>query len=207
METKDLMVGKIMITVPGHYQLLKAMPGDPEGAVPLAFSTDRAMCFVMMYPIGPEYAMPFDIPQDVIDGIHESMYEDQGLIEVDSGNTKAGNKYIESIVKTVKKEGGAAYTFTFHGKFPDGVAAVQGFFEEAGITGERDTIVFEIARRENLVQIDDDGFTGWSKDPYDPGYLKGIPKNLSEDERFDEMFPTHPLSQLRAFKKILIEEN
>jgi putative ABC transport system permease protein len=91
------------------------MPGDPEGAVPLAFSTDRAMCFVMMYPIGPEYAMPFDSPQDVIDGIHESMYEDQGLIEVDSGKTKAGNKYIESIVKTVKKEGGAAYTFTFHG--------------------------------------------------------------------------------------------
>ena len=131
METKNLMVGKIMITVPGHYQLLKAMPGDPEGAVPLAFSTDRAMCFVMMYPIGPEYAMPFDSPQDVIDGIHESMYEDQGLIEVDSGNTKAGNKYIESIVKTVKKEGGRLYLYLPR-QIPGRCCCCPGLFRGSG---------------------------------------------------------------------------
>ena len=64
-----------------------------------------------------------------------------------------------------------------------------------------------LIKGKQLVQIGDNGFTGWSKDLYDPGYSKGIPKNLSEDERFDEMFPTHPLSQLRAFKKTLIEEN
>ena len=39
---------------------------------------------------------------------------------------------------------------------------------------------------------------GWFFDPYDP-YFKGpVLNSLSDDIKYDEMFPDHPLSLLRA---------
>ncbi len=47
----------------------------------------------------------------------------------------------------------------------------------------------------------------WSVDPYCPDSKKGVPMNLSEQERFDEVFPAHPLSELRRFVQFFVAEN
>jgi hypothetical protein len=79
---------------------------------------------------------------------------------------------------------------------------VTGFFSEQGITGKRDTVVYELARRDGIVKS---GFEGWAFDPYDNSFSRGFLMNLSENKQFDEMFPLHPLSETRKFIKNLLE--
>ena len=47
-------------------------------------------------------------------------------------------------------------------------------------------------------------FSGWSCDPYNPEFNKGFLMNQSEQRRFDEMFPEHPLSEARKLIEFII---
>jgi len=143
--------------------------------------------------------MPFDNPQGVIDGIHEAMSDDQGLIEVNAiNNTK---KVIYSIVKTKKEPSGVDYCLTLHFKYDDKFYNVTGFFTDSGRTGAKETVVYEGLRREGIVKND---FEGWTYDPYKPENKKGFLMNLSEKESFDEHFPNHPIAETRKFVKELL---
>ena len=44
---------------------------------------------------------------------------------------------------------------------------------------------------------------GWTCDPYDEKIDRGALMNISEQERFDEMFPGFPLSMCRELVKFL----
>ena len=89
----------------------------------------------------------------------------------------------------------------------DGVLQVQGFFSEAGITGARDALVFALLEKQGEIRVRDSIPEGWVSDPYDPWYTKGVRMNRSEQERFDVLFPAHPLSELRKFVKEIIVDN
>jgi hypothetical protein len=80
---------------------------------------------------------------------------------------------------------------------------VNGQFVEAGMTGMRDTMVWELACRQGLVSISDD--SKWMFDSYDKTMHRPYMMNLSEKEEYDEMFPDHPLSQCRKFVKLITE--
>ncbi len=80
---------------------------------------------------------------------------------------------------------------------------VQAYFEEVGMTGERDTVVYDLCRRQGLVGNEDDPFAGWTRDPYDDSITEGALMNLSEQEQFDEYFPGFPLSMCREFVRAL----
>lgn len=145
-------------------------------------------------------AMPFDGKQTVIDGIHECLADNQGLIEVNSGKTKRGYDYIYSIVKTIRDNfEGALYFLRMNVGNDSNIIEIQATFEEQGVTGERESYCVSFAQNAELVTISDDKLVGWSEDPYDPSYEKGIPMNLSEREGVDAFFPDHPLSQAREF--------
>lgn len=104
-------------------------------------------------------------------------------------------------MKTAGQPDGVQYCLTLQVGYPSLVLNMQGFFDEAGMTGLRDAAVFEEAVGEGLVSGDG---RGWRKDPYDPSYTRGNLMNLSEDERYDGRFPGHPLSQARALVDFII---
>ena len=197
-------IGTIQVEIPENYQKIQSLPHDPPDAVTYAAQTESALVLMSLYPIASAKAMPFDTPQIVIDGIHSALGEDQGLIHVSAGQTNAGHKYIYSIVKTGIQPAGVQYVLTFHIQYSETVVSIQAFFEETGTTGLRDTVVYELARRDGKVN---GIFDGWMKDPYDPDYTRGLRMNLSEAEEYDSMFPSHPLSVCRRFLEFFRQNN
>ena len=144
--------------------------------------------------------MPFGNPQEVIQGIHMVLPDDQALIEVGSCDAATANT-IYSIIKTKKQTSGVQYTLTMDIATKYGAIHLQGFFDEIGQTGLRDTMVFEKLQKEGVVT---NGLEGWMADPYDLDNKKSYLMNLSEREEYDEMFPEHPLSVARSLIKGLI---
>ena len=47
----------------------------------------------------------------------------------------------------------------------------------------------------------------WERDPYEARRKKGFLMNWTEDEKYDDLFPYHPLSELREFVHYVIENN
>ena len=193
------------LQLPEKYELLAALPDDPEGALSFEKDTSDAMCFVQTYPILKKDVMPMNDTKIIIDGIHESLGEKQGLIEVSNGMTKYNKQYVYSIVKSARRQGGMNYILTMHLMKQDLALCVKGQFEERGTTGTRDATVFEYAIRQNLVV--EDNKKGWFKDPYDETFTKGLTMNLSESREYDYSFPKHPLSELRKLVAYIIENN
>ena len=195
---------KLTIQFPEKYESLAALPEDPEGALSFGKDTSGAVCFVQTYPIKEKEMMPLNDNQSIIDAIHGSLGEKQGLIEVSNGTTKYNKQYVYSIVKSGRQPSGMNYILTMH-LVKNGLAlCIKGQFEERGTTGARDATVYEYARRENLVT---ETGKGWFKDPYDENYTKGLVMNLSEDRKYDYSFPKHPLSELRKLVAYIIENN
>lgn len=185
----------IIIVLSDSWQILKAMPEDPPGTQVFGTAADNCECFILAYPNNLHQTMPFENTQEVIDGIHETLSEDQALIEVKSV-ISAKSKMIYSIIKTKKQPHGVQYTLTMDVAIQNNAIRVQGFFDEVGITGQRDAIVYELKRRDGTVTS---GFDGWISDPYDADYRKGqFLMNISEKIEYDAMFPQHPLSTARA---------
>jgi len=206
METRFVTVGCIEYRIPGMFQIVDSEPDDPVGSIPLMTQTDQALCFVLAHPISADQCMPLD-RETVIDAIRGFLQPNQGLIEVESGST-ADFQYVYSIVKTLKSDAGhpagVQYVLAMDVVSKAGVTHFQGFFDEAGTTGMRDAVVFEICKRDGLVGNADDPFEGWTADPYDAQWRSGALMKLSERRRFDAMFPAHPLSVARGFVACIV---
>lgn len=196
MDAKWIDIAGGQVLVPSIYQQVQSMPEDPEDSVPLMTETESSTAFALLYLIPAEYAMPYDNPRDVIDGIHQAHGDDQGLVEVKSAKMQGGNPFIYSIVKTKVEPIGVQYALTADIDVGSAALHAQGFFDEKGTTGMRAAMVYELMRRENQVGP---AMEGWSKDPYDESHTRGFLANLSEREEFDVMFPEDPLSMARSF--------
>lgn len=205
---QTITVAEDTIVIPDQYQILDPMPEDSKDMVTVGLRTQEAMCIVHIVPIPPSRAMPFDDSQAVVDGIHHVMEDDQGLVEVCAQSIRSGGRLIDSVVKSSDAEtGGVQYTWTCDIEARNAILTFQGFFCEDGMTGVRDATIFELARRQDWITVDDTGVHGWAQDIYDPTYTRGNLPNLSEDQRFDSMFPQHPLSMLRVFRQVVVENN
>lgn len=70
---------------------------------------------------------------------------------------------------------------------------------ERGTTGVREAVVTDILLKAGKMTIEDYE-RSWASDPYDPSY-RGVDRSVlrfvSDDERYDELFPEHPLSKVR----------
>lgn len=196
MDAKWIDVAGARVLVPGCYQRVRSMPDDPQDAVPLAAESDASTAFVLLYPIPPEYAMPYDDPEAVIEGIHQAHGDDQGLVEVKSAKTQSGVSYIYSIVKTMMDPVGVQYGLAMDIETGGGALHVQGFFDEKGMTGTRVSVVFAMLSGRGEVGPD---MEGWARDPYDEAHTRGFLANLSEAAEYDALFPDDPLSMARRF--------
>ena len=196
-----------VVVMPPRYERLKPAPEDPPYIRSYGYQSSNALCYVIFQPIPTEGAMPYGDPQSVIDGIHAVLEEDQGLIAVETGKTKSGWRYIYSIVKSLKEPSGVQYCLTMHFNCLECSVQVQGFFDEDGMTGMRDAMVYAMLSNERKVKATDNGIEGWNEDPYDPEYRRGNCMNCSERKEYDELFPEHPLSELRKFVTEFVELN
>lgn len=151
-------------------------------------------------------AMDFKDVTGLIKGIHENMTDKEGLIEVKAGTTKCGYNYIYSIVKGLRDDQGIFFYIRLNLKYGSEILEVRAVFEEIGITGERAAVVFQMANIEKLVEVTDDNIIGWSEDPYDKEYNKGVFMNLADKEGIDGLFPDSPLSQAREFLYAVLED-
>ena len=118
--------------------------------------------------------------------------------------TSSGRKLIYSIIKTLKEPVGVQYTLYLNIDLDDNAVSLQGFFDETGTTGMRDTYIFEMMMQEGKVSPD---MSGWMCDPYDKDYKNGVLMNLSEQLQFDQVFPEHPLSIARQLVYYIRENN
>lgn len=193
MNTQTVTIKGKAITIPDYYQRVDPMPDDPEGSIPYMVQTGNAMCFVLIHPISESASLP-RTKDSLIAGTRPCLSEKQGLIQVEANSDRAF-----SIVKSLKGPSGVQYILTYQEFYPEFILNIQAYFEEIGTTGMRDTIGYELCRRQNLVGGGDDPFEGWAKDPYDETINFGALMNLSEAEQFDEQFSGFPLTMCREF--------
>ena len=116
----------------------------------------------------------------------------------------SGKRYVYSIVKSGKDPSGVQYILVFQIEYSNLVLNIQSFYDEIGVTGIRDSAVYELALREGKVR---NTFEDWMEDPYDPSYVKGLRMNISERPEYDVLFPEHALSVLRSFLREVIQNN
>ena len=201
MDKQVIKVNGESVAFPTYYQKVDSMPGDPENSVPYEVQTPNAGCIAFISAEDYSKALPRE-QDELIGGIRHFLSDNQGLIEV-----VAENDYVYSIVKNLKEPHGVQYILTYQKFYKDFLINIQGFFEEAGTTGIRETMVYALLKGEDVLGSDDDPFAGWMKDPYDDSITTGARMNLSEQEEFDEKFPGFPLSMCRELVKCLIEED
>lgn len=188
--------------IPSYYKKLKSMPDDPPMSEVFLAIADSFQCFLKIYPIPEKYLMPLNT-SEIIDGIHQNLDETQGLIECDIRKTNTGGNAVYSIIKNKMHPSGVQYFLRMHVMNERGNFEIDLFADEKGLTGWRDTSVYELLMRKNKgIRVD-----GWNKDPYDSNYKKGFLMNLSEDKRFDELFKNHPLSEIRRMVEFFINNN
>lgn len=162
-------------------------------------------CFIV-FDTSAEEAMDFDGKQDVIDGIHETMNDKQGLICVESGKTNRGYDYIYSIVKTIDDEQtlGVNYYVRMNLGYKGKILELQASFVEVNFTGLRESTASIMACDIGLIKPGD--LEGWCEDPYDPSFTKGIRMNLAERAGLDAFFSDNPLSQARELVHAIISD-
>jgi len=195
MSAKITLDNNVTIAISDSWKPTKALPEDPPGTQAFCKVTENSECVIMAYPIDKKDIMPIDDPQAVISGIREVLGDDQALIEVKSYCTKT-KSLIYSIVKTLVRQHSVQYILALDLVSENGAAHVKGVFTEAGVVGQRYAKVFDMERKNGNAELT---FESWFRDPYDDSIKREYAMNLSEYEKYDDMFPQHPLSVARAF--------
>lgn len=201
------------IVLPSNYEILnKKMPkeyGCPPDAVDYRLINDCTYGYLITYRVSDEESIPFDNLGGVIAEARDYLDENTGLIEIKNGDTKNNGKYVY-ILKKMHKEptpqlpSQVLYMLNMNIQIGNTNQFINATFEEIGSTGMREAVVMEIAMREGKVGSQ---MNGWTCDPYDPKFTKGFLMNLSEDEKYDQMFIHHPLTEARRLAKFVAGMN
>ena len=163
---------------------------------------------VVISHINPADALPFGNKQVLIDRIHNTMNEDQGLIEVETGTNPRGYEYIYSIIKTYhQQELNVNYCLRMDIRNGDEVIEVLASYFETRMTGLRSSHGMALLMHAGFEQDEDGRIKGYAEDPYDLDYKKGCPMILPEKRGLDGMFPNDPLSQARELVLALTEDS
>jgi len=189
----------------------------PEGSIGYTIATGNATGIIVCFDVPPETSMPFDSPESLIEFLHGSMNDNQGIIEVRNGTCKNGGRYVYYIMKywygeDIIPSRICGYQLNFNFEIGDQVFFISGSFDEVGMTGVRDSIGIELLAKAKEqsgqpADLTDIMENEWFCDPYDPEYTKGFLMNKSEVSELDSVFPEHPLSVTRALVKYVVENN
>lgn len=168
--------------------------------------TENSNGIVLFFPIDEKNAMKLDDKKGLIADIHKNVADNQGVIEVETGETAEGYPYIYSLTKTGKITKGAIYFLRMNIEFSKGnVYEVRGVYDEIGFAGLRHDFATQMAAQSGRVGYGKSGKYGWTEDPYDKEFNKGLLMDLSENRNMDNMFKDNPLSQVRDLIEALVD--
>ena len=164
----------------------------------------------LSWPVTEEESLPLNDTKGLIQQFHNDMGDNQGLISAKCGLTPKGNRYAYAIRKMmITDENGEAqgldYELNFNIRINGRIHFINGSFQENDhIPGSRggSMYIMKLGSSEMKLEADE-----WSRDPYDAQRNKGLLMNWIEDEKYDGLFPKHPLSEMRYFVKYVIENN
>ena len=169
----------------------------------------RSVGNIVISHIDQSDVMPFGDKYALIKEIHDTLDDDQGLIEAECGENPRGFEYIYSIIKTYHQEKlSANYCLHINIRNDEELIEVSGSFFEQFMTGERGSFALAMAKSAGIEDDPETHFPkGWFQDPYDPEYDKGCLMILGENRGFDGLFPADPLSQARELVLALTEDS
>lgn len=82
---------------------------------------------------------------------------------------------------------------------------IHGSFQERDkVPGNRSGMLYLMSLGSSELQLETEA---WDRDPYDSNREKGFLMNWAEDEKYDGLFPYHPLSEMRRFINYVVENN
>ena len=138
-----------------------------------------------------------------------------GIVSVDSC-TAACHPAIQIIYKR-QKGLGYRYTGILLVEFGEYLCQVTVVCDERGPTGVREAMLQPGLLDDGTIKIQEYPFyvkvfkresgylEGWFTDPYDPKYKGKVLRSVTDNEKYDEEFPDHPLSRLRSTLKTVRE--
>lgn len=119
-----------------------------------------------------------------------------GLITVDT-LTLYHSPVVKTIFKVSQEEYGMVYIASLTIPFEDYSFVVKIQTVESGITGLRDSVILNKLLESGEVLFENQEIKNWFSDPYDSDFKQGVLMNKSEDEKYDNEFPDHPLTIAR----------
>ena len=185
----------------------KKMNLFPEQSLIYGVNSGEGSGLITLMTASQEAAMPFDKPQQIIDDLHAEMPDNQGIIEVNCGVTRAGHRFAYDIFKILDESDGfprVSWVVNVNVEREDVILFLNASYQEEGITGVRDSTVMAMLSQQEDTNIEKI-MERWAEDPYDPEYKQGFRMNLSEKAELDTMFPNHPLSMIRELIRFISE--
>ena len=192
----------MMIKLPEEFKLMKQETQKdelfPDHANIYAYRTANTEAFAIAGRIEQQNAKLFDDVEAFKNGLISLLKENEGFIKVDSGITANGERYSYYIKKHVVAEGSlknrTLYVSNMNIEIDDTIWLVEFCFYETGEIGFREHFVKKV-------------FNTWYEDPRELMFGKGIPMDISEQEYYDDIFPEHPLSEIRKLLKYVVANN
>lgn len=122
---------------------------------------------------------------------------------VSGGAADAGGVYSIEVIRKHKDGMGYRYTGLLAIPFTAASLTVVVAAREHGMTGTREAVVTKRLIESGELELPDeitDGsqpIKGWFRDPYESDYKGRVLCSISDSERYDDIFPDHPLSIVR----------
>ncbi len=139
--------------------------------------------------------------------ILRQMYRDMvagvnaGIVHIESIQL-AGIPALETIIKAPQQPTGMTYVASITLPFARMSYVVKYICPEHGTTGIRDSLVLGQRLHDDSVSSEN-VFDGWQRDPYESAFDKEALYNQSDQEKYDRLFPDHPLCLARYYLRLL----
>ncbi len=171
--------------------------------------TMSAIC--MTWPVSATESLPLNNTEALIKQYHESMNKEQGLICAEGGITPRGSYYAYAIRKIIhyNEEDNPSWPIDYELNLNIFVNNVNHFINgsfqsEDRSPGSREGCMDIMTLGSSELKLEADT---WVRDPYNPERKDDLLMTWIEDEKYDGLFPYHPLSELRRFVKYVLDNN
>ncbi len=200
----------------GEWSDLPAGLVQTAGSSALSMKGEGYFTLMSMYASPQNDVMQFNQDERTISEIHKAGLDgNSGLLELQSLTTSHEINIVYRLVKHLISDdvgNNMSYILTIdvYGDNKD-IWRIQVVTASSNLLDVRNSAVrqqFMEDKGISLISGDQKQLnitTGWSYDPYDSNFTKGILMNLSERREYDDLFPNHPLSVTRRILKEIIE--
>jgi len=189
-------------------QIKKSKPDELDNTKKVFYLNDYDDLSINFFDCPPDIYAKNDTELEIQNFYRKLSYESGGAI-IEVKKVKIGLfDTIKTILKFPKQPSGMVYIGSYIIPFKNLSYVVKVVCVEEGMTGIRDSAVLQIMIINGTVKIknEEEGrLKGWMRDPYDDSINLPFMMNLSESDKFDDIFPNHPLSRLRKYLKHIEE--